>query len=101
MEIIINSVSQLDKSITSDKPSRSVEIIQDTEEIKKQIKKLKEYLDNYDSYGIDFFDEINPPLEKMGFTENTELIRNYLGKYDFDNALAVLTGLEGELNDRK
>ncbi len=100
MEIIINSVSQLDKSIKSDRLSPEVEIIQDTEEIKRQIKKLKEYLDTYDSYGIDFFDEIKTSLENIGFKENTKLIRNYLGKYDFDNALAVLTGIEGELNDR-
>ena len=82
MEIIINSVSQLDKNITSDRPSQSVEIIQDTEEIKREIKKLKEYLGSYDSSGIDFFDEIKTSLENIGFEENTELIKKYLEKYD-------------------
>ena len=100
-EIIINSVSQLDKSITSERPSSEVEIIRDTEEIKKGIKKLKEYLGSYDSYGIDFFDEIKASLVKIGFKDNTELMKNYLEKYDFENALIELSEIEGELNDRE
>ncbi len=101
LEIIINSIKQLDKSISSERPSREVELIRDTEELKREIKKLKEYLSSYDSSGIDFFDEIKTSLENIGFEANTELINNYLEKYDFDNALSVLTGIEGELNDNK
>ena len=91
----------LDKSISSDRPSRELEIIRNTEELKREIKKLKEYLGSYDSSGIDLFDEIKTSLENIGFMENTELIKNYLEKYDFDNALTVLTGIEGDLNVRK
>lgn len=101
LEIVTNSVSQIDQSILLEDSSTEAGIITDTEEIKRRLKKLKEYLDKYNSRSLEVFNEIKTTLENKGLNEKSEEMRSCLEKYDFNNALAVLDGIERELYDRK